>query len=1653
MQGQFSLPPQRAQPSPLLVFKYEPAQSIKDVEKYPWKSGVFREAGDSHRSQYLSPESQITARSILSSFNDYLIEQLAGEQVGIDFMQTLTTKTGTARSTIARLAFSLLYLDAVPLLSTVSLPPSPFNVVPRTRVLGKEAMNIPQFKVLENWPTLFEEAAAALSVHDSRPSGSSPPQPNKPSGYNQPSMSTCFQHLRNIKSRDSKVQLDTIALNLEVCAFNLHWLSMGYADLPRTVTMFKQLVRDGLQNPHMSLEDGLFDMPNLRTPLQSALAISPLSLLSSGLKLLSMKAQSAQLLQLWYHMGNQRPERIRRLESIVWRELGLIDGVSYSAVDALRSILAEACPILEDLDYASRTFFSQATGESFYAENTPIWPLVRSFSTGSSTAVPTKSAPVTPSLATSDIPTSITPKSASPHILYIPSDIFESLGGPSTTLPQLDTTYLNNNELRHSYPPRPLLLEGSSTDPAPNDDSISLPQSDVCASTETLVEQVQSPVIALSVPAQDDAAVGSAPVEESLPVSHTLNTSEQIHLPDSEVLSAGRSALQTPETLDDVEDVDHLPSMNQSGSTGSDETELFARIMGFSSAVDKAEAILQDCLKTLPDFVRVNRFDVLKSDLVRTGVDRWFNDSIINAFLSTFAFRPDCWVMESLTWATFADKLASRRGGRPLPKLFRAWQERFLCANVILIPAHDSGGKHWNAIAIDRPSRTVTLYDSLWRSGPKCKNLLRTVTKWLDAMCETANQPTVKWNTVISTCSQTLQTNSFDCGPFVIGNIVLHAHSGGELNHLLIPERISIVRATVLQKILGQDVNTPAATESHNVNPSTSNSLTESNIVNRSTVTGASEEMSPTLANPSPFIQNPSTASVDKDDSGLDNRLEPNNGSDDVEMLCSTPTLRSADPMRPSTPYDAPLPSDTGPSTFENQQANWSPSFPMISLDSSKGADVQGTPSLLSGSLRDTHGETSDIPSIPQDFNLNALATEEALGHDSMDVDVPTLSPIQRAIHVDDEDSDMTDLPTEEEEGVIDNGALQVLIIVQKLLFTFRSGSPPSTSPDAANMTSSTTPNPGEPILRRSTRERKPVEPYIAHSINDSVASKPKPKAKKTVAVSASEQRTRRTSSPERKESKYHLDYLATLKRAEFQPTLRRPRMGGKVYYITSYGGQSYFYKAFMLKTKDQDLLDALFEASGSLRSVPDRFAKYPANDSVLSKPLMPDPLEAGPPNQFRRKCISTFTFNDYQEESVVDLQRIFRTRPIVISGVPKIRAHSKWDETSMSRLGCLKTLRQAHDASITIEKDPNEAIIKASLSDALKEGVNVNSSKPLNFVDIPGHGETLFPGDMSTDAIAIKHTLFDLSLYNSSSSNFSWHIVSTKDAFSPIHMDAQGTATMLTVEVGTKLVFMLVPKCSDYSAVSNISYSLDIALSTDDDPIHRLARRINCDVQGVLLLPGDVLLMPPATYHIVFTLEPTICNGRHFFSSSTIRQTCWGLFHTLILGDAITNEDHTITRGVLVRLLGFWHQLFVGKDWSSADNSIGHTPDWLSMAGVADFLTVACVIELGPALWSESYCDGEIPEKDIQELAVARDWSRAIFESYIAAHSFTLNNTAQGLTMRSTDFKSTSMWSDLRCSFFTHIMCCVVEHANRAESDMDIPRAMKDHLHLQGDL
>lgn len=51
---------------------------------------------------------------------------------------------------------------------------------------------------------------------------------------------------------------------------------------------------------------------------------------------------------------------------------------------------------------------------------------------------------------------------------------------------------------------------------------------------------------------------------------------------------------------------------------------------------------------------------------------------------------------------------------------------------------------------------------------------------------------------------------------------------------------------------------------------------------------------------------------------------------------------------------------------------------------------------------------------------------------------------------------------------------------------------------------------------------------------------------------------------------------------------------------------------------------------------------------------------------------------------------------------------------------------------------------------------------------------------------------------------------------------------------------------------------------------------------------------MRPATLHYVATLEPTLVYGRHFYSSSTLKETCFGAMHTLIADHVLSNTEHS---------------------------------------------------------------------------------------------------------------------------------------------------------------
>lgn len=64
---------------------------------------------------------------------------------------------------------------------------------------------------------------------------------------------------------------------------------------------------------------------------------------------------------------------------------------------------------------------------------------------------------------------------------------------------------------------------------------------------------------------------------------------------------------------------------------------------------------------------------------------------------------------------------------------------------------------------------------------------------------------------------------------------------------------------------------------------------------------------------------------------------------------------------------------------------------------------------------------------------------------------------------------------------------------------------------------------------------------------------------------------------------------------------------------------------------------------------------------------------------------------------------------------------------------------------------------------------------------------------------------------------------------------------------------------------------------------------------------------MRPNTPHYVLGIEDTIIHGRHFYSSSTISDTCFAIVHTFVMNHSLTNQSHDHTRTYIRRLLTMW--------------------------------------------------------------------------------------------------------------------------------------------------
>ncbi len=85
---------------------------------------------------------------------------------------------------------------------------------------------------------------------------------------------------------------------------------------------------------------------------------------------------------------------------------------------------------------------------------------------------------------------------------------------------------------------------------------------------------------------------------------------------------------------------------------------------------------------------------------------------------------------------------------------------------------------------------------------------------------------------------------------------------------------------------------------------------------------------------------------------------------------------------------------------------------------------------------------------------------------------------------------------------------------------------------------------------------------------------------------------------------------------------------------------------------------------------------------------------------------------------------------------------------------------------------------------------------------------------------------------------------------------------------------------------------------------------------------------MRPNTPHAVFTTEHSIVFGGHFYSTSNIQDSFYGIVHCFMANRLITNTEHGKTRGLLLRMMQYFYKCFVlGADTDGTSFLFGDLP------------------------------------------------------------------------------------------------------------------------------
>ncbi|KAL0580186.1 hypothetical protein V5O48_001845 [Marasmius crinis-equi] len=359
-----------------------------------------------------------------------------------------------------------------------------------------------------------------------------------------------------------------------------------------------------------------------------------------------------------------------------------------------------------------------------------------------------------------------------------------------------------------------------------------------------------------------------------------------------------------------------------------------------------------------------------------------------------------------------------------------------------------------------------------------------------------------------------------------------------------------------------------------------------------------------------------------------------------------------------------------------------------------------------------------------------------------------------------------------------------------------------------------------------------------------------------------------------------------------------------------------------------------------------------PFSDSVAPMSDGPGPMSLKP-----HPALRVMQWEEFSRMDRNSVQRAFGVQNLLLRNYPVPLTEQRWDPDVIGLIGNMLQDRQMHDMQRREQPhvDPDHQIVTGTLMDVYYEGLKEYGLQ-LNVLQLPGtlHGGNGFflpdklwsCGRAHADETSAEG--FEQTKYPEDSA--SWHLLATKNCSSEGHVDTNGYGSMIAPQTGAKLVFLLVPG-SQLPSYVEVNSSLQFARFDEN-----LKNEVGMVPIGIVLRPGDVLLMRPCTPHYVVTLENSLCHGSHFYTSTTMSDTCLGVLHTFTHHNHITNQSEVSHRATLARIMCFWASCLVGSDYFQRKRNLADVPDFGTSSGIFDFLSLYNVIKLGSVLWTERY-------------------------------------------------------------------------------------------------